>query len=105
MKRVPALASLLLLSCLATAAHAAESAAARLNTLYAEYWEENLELNPLTATFAGDPRYNGELPNILALEFERKTHAFEKKYLDRARAIGPKELSGQDRLSYDIFTL
>jgi uncharacterized protein (DUF885 family) len=105
MKRVPALASLLFLSCLAFGAHAAESAAARLNTLYAEFWEENLKLNPLTATFAGDPRYNGELPNFLAPEFEQQTRAFEKKYLDRARAIGPAELSGQDRLSYDIFTL
>ena len=62
--------------------------AAQLNTLYAEFWEENLKLNPITATFAGDPRYNAELPNFLAPEFEKQTRAFEQKYLDRARAIG-----------------
>ena len=73
--------------------------------MYAEFWEENLKLNPLTATFAGDPRYNAELPNFLAPEFEEKTRAFEQKYLDRARAIGTEGLTGQDRLSYDIFTL
>ena len=100
-----ALASLLLFFCVAGAAHAADAAAARLSTLYAEFWEENLRLNPLTATFAGDARYNAELPNFLAPEFEQQSRAFEKKYLERARAIGTAGLNGQDRLSYDIFTL
>ncbi|HEV7609191.1 MAG TPA: DUF885 family protein [Steroidobacteraceae bacterium] len=79
--------------------------AAQLNSMYAEFWEEDLALNPLTATFAGDPRYNAELPNFLAPEFDAKTRAFERKYLDRARAIGTEGLTGQDRLSYDVFTL
>jgi len=104
MTRLKLLASLLL-SCCAIAAHAADDAAAKLNTLYAEFWEENLRLNPITATFAGDPRYNAELPNFLTPEFEKKTRDFEQKYLDRARAIGTKDLAGQDRLSYDVFTL
>jgi uncharacterized protein (DUF885 family) len=90
-------------------AHAApirkETRAAQLNTLYAEFWEDNLRLDPITATFAGDPRYNGELPNILSLDYEKETRAFHQKYLDRARAIGTDGLTGQDRLSYDIFTL
>ena len=73
---------------LAGAAHAADTRAAQLNTLYAEFWEENLKLNPVSATFAGDPRYNAELPNFLAPEFEEKSRAFEQKYLDAARAIG-----------------
>jgi uncharacterized protein (DUF885 family) len=96
------LASLLLAS---SVAGAADNAAAQLNTMYAEFWEENLKLNPLTATFAGDPRYNAELPNFLAPEFEARAKAFEQKYLDRARAIGTDGLTGQDRLSYDVFTL
>ena len=62
--------------------------------MYAEFWEENLKLNPVTATFAGDPRYNAELPNFLSPEFEEKTRDFEQKYLDRARAIGTKSLTG-----------
>ena len=73
--------------------------------MYAEFWEDYLKLNPITATFAGDPRYNAELPNFLTPEFEKQSRAFEKKYLDRARAIGTEGLTGQDRLSYDIFTL
>ncbi len=105
MTRLKLLAALLLTCCAVDTAPAAESRAAQLNTLYAEFWEENLKLNPITATFAGDPRYNAEMPNLLAPEFEQRTREFQRKYLDRARTIGSDGLSGQDRLSYDIFTL
>ena len=109
MKRLVLLASMLLCAATSGIVHAAageqEARAAQLNTLYAEFWEDYLRLNPLTATFAGDPRYNAEFPNFLAPEYGRQTKAFEKKYLDRARAIGTEGLTGQDRLSYDIFTL
>ena len=101
MKRATALVSLLLVACAAMGAERA----AQLDTLYAEYWEDYLKLNPITATFAGDPRYNAELPNILAPEFEQQSKAYHQKYLDRAKAIGTEGLAGQDRLSYEIFTL
>jgi uncharacterized protein (DUF885 family) len=82
---------------------------ADLGNVYAEFWEENLRMNPLLATIAGDPRYNGELPNYLSVEFLEQNRAFHQKYLDRARVIagdkGTEELTGQDRLSYEIFTL
>jgi len=97
--------ALLLLFAFTGAAHAAEDSAARLSRMYGEFWEENLVLNPLTATYAGDTRYNAELPNFLSPEYQERTRAFHQKYLARARAIGPKGLAGQDRLSYDIFTL
>src|SRR5690349_6990742 len=91
---------------LAAASQAADSGrAAQLGALYGEFWEENLRLNPLTATYAGDPRYNGELPNSFSLEYQEQQRAFQKRYLDRALAIGAEGLDGQDRLSYDIFTL
>jgi uncharacterized protein (DUF885 family) len=105
MKRVALLVSVCALAITSGLAHAAESRAAQLNTMYAEFWEENLKLNPLTATFAGDPRYNAELPNFFSPEFEAQSKAFEQKYLERARAIGTEGLTGQDRLSWDIFTL
>jgi uncharacterized protein (DUF885 family) len=90
---------------LVASAHAADDRAAQLNSLYGEYWEENLALHPLTATYAGDPRHNAELPNLLSKEYEARERAFEQKYLDRARAIGSVGLTGQDRLSFEIFTL
>ena len=94
-----------LLALASAGAHSADNRAAELGKLYGEFWEENLKLNPITATFAGDPRYNGELPNFLSEEFEMQDRAFHQKYLDRARAIGDQGLKGQDRLSYEIFTL
>ena len=97
--------SLLVLASVAGAADSPAQKTENLGKLYAEFWEENLKLNPIVATFAGDPRYNGELPNFLSAEFEAQDRAFHQKYLDRARAIGVDGLTGQDRLSYEIFTL
>jgi uncharacterized protein (DUF885 family) len=84
----------------------AEDAAAKvkqLDAMYAEYWEENLKLNPITATFMGDPRYNDQLPNFLSAESRAKQEEFDKRWLAKAQAIGPDGLEGQARLSYDIF--
>jgi uncharacterized protein (DUF885 family) len=96
----------------ATAAPAATEAAAKtdvtalaaqLETLYAEYWEESLALNPLQATFVGDPRYNDQLPNFLSAEQRLKQHDFNQKWLDRVSALDGAALDGQARISYDIF--
>ncbi len=76
--------------------------AAELDKLYVEYWEESLKLNPLTATFVGDPRYNDQLPNFLSQEFREKSLAFTKSWLAKFEALDPSALEGQARLSYDI---
>src|SRR5688572_2144259 len=101
---LPALFLMVTIAGMAGAADTTRSVA-RLNQLYADFWEENLKLNPLQATYAGDPRYNAELPNFLSRDHELIARAFQRKYLDAAKAIGPDGLEGQDRLSYDIFTL
>ena len=55
--------------------------AARLDALYAQFWEEYLELSPLAATFQGDPRYNDRLPNILSEAYRQETHDFHTRWL------------------------
>jgi uncharacterized protein (DUF885 family) len=85
------------------AAQAEETKAQKLDRLYAEYWEQVLEINPITATFIGDPRYNDQLPNFLTAETRAKGEAFDRKWLKTIEAIGPDGLDGQARLSYDIF--
>src|ERR1044071_5776879 len=102
MNRRLRIAFLFAIASLVGGAQAADRAAG-LGKLYDEFWEESLKLDPLDATFAGDPRYNGELPNFLSQEYEDQSRAFQQKYLDRARAIGADGLAGQDRLSYEIF--
>ena len=99
-------ASLLLISnALAAGLANAADEAAKLGKLYGEFWEENLKRNPLLATGAGDPRYNAELPNFLSADYQRESKAFHEKYLAAAKAIGSRGLTGQDQLSYEIFTL
>jgi len=81
----------------------AAAKARQLDALYAEYWEENLKLNPITATFIGDPRYNDQLPNFFTAESRAEQKAFDEKWLAKVQAIDPEGLDGQARLSYDIF--
>ena len=77
--------------------------AAELEKLYADFWEASLELNPIQATFVGDPRYNDRLPNFLSAESRKEQHDFDQSWLDKVNAIDPEVLDGQARLSYDIF--
>ena len=86
-----------------TAGEAATDKAARLEALYAEYWEALLELNPLQATFQGDPRYNDRLPNFLSEDYRDRSEAFTRDWLQRIEAVGPAGLEGQALLSYEIF--
>ncbi len=81
----------------------AEDKAERLDALYARYWEEMLALNPLAATYQGDPRYNDQLPNFLSPEYIEKSRAFTRRWLETVQAVGAEGLQGQDLLSYQIF--
>ena len=81
----------------------ADDSAQRLETLYAEYWEEQLKRNPLRATAIGDARYHGELTNTLTPEFRAESERLERAWLARVRAVDASALSGQAKLSHDIF--
>src|SRR5690606_25789943 len=87
----------------ATAQAPVTDKAAQLDQLYAQYWEELLALNPLQATFQGDPRFNDQLPNFFTSEYRERSEAFTRDWLGRIEAIGPEGLQGQDLLSYEIF--
>ena len=67
------------------------------------YYEENLKLNPLSATDQGDKRYNDLLPNDITQDFIAKTKASNEKYLANIGKIDPKSLSEEDKTAYDIF--
>jgi len=77
--------------------------AAQLDKLYAQFWEESLRLNPIQATFQGDPRYNDQLPNFLSADYRKRSHEFTQHWLDKVQKIGPGGLQGQDLISYEIF--
>ncbi|HEV2607730.1 MAG TPA: DUF885 domain-containing protein, partial [Xanthomonadaceae bacterium] len=77
--------------------------AAQLDKLYTDFWEASLKLNPIQATFVGDPRYNDQLPNFLAKDYIDETNRFNAEWLAKAKAIGSDGLTGQALLSYNIF--
>jgi len=77
--------------------------AKQLEKLYADYWEANLKLNPITATFMGDARYNDQMPNFLTAEYRKQVHDLNQSWLDKALAIDGSKLDGSARISYDIF--
>lgn len=81
----------------------AAARAARLTTLYAEYWEEVLKLNPIQATFQGDARYNDQLPDFGSAEYRGQVRSFNERWLNTIEAVGSEGLQGQDLLSYRIF--
>ncbi|HET7267325.1 MAG TPA: DUF885 family protein [Oleiagrimonas sp.] len=77
--------------------------AAKLKQVYADYWEANLKLHPLLATFQGDPRYNDKLPNMLSADYRQRQHDFTTKWLKKVQSIGSDGLSGHALISYKIF--
>lgn len=88
----------------ATAAgSAAQAPAEALNALYAAYFDDLLALYPLLATSIGDDRYNDQYPNTLSAEFRERSRAFHERYLREAEAIGGSGLTGEDRVSYEVF--
>ena len=87
----------------ASAAPAQADKAQRLDALYEQYWEEVLRMNPVQATFQGDPRYNDQLPDFLSADFRAQARAFNARWLKTIEDIGPAGLTGQDLLSYEIF--
>lgn len=77
--------------------------AAEFNQLFADYWEANLKLNPINATFIGDTRYNAEMPNFYTADYRKQVHDMNQAWLDKALALDGSRLQGPARISYDIF--
>ena len=85
----------------ATTVNAATSE--QLNALFEQYFEEYLKMNPLLATYIGDNRYNDQLPNFIGPEYLARQHDMNERYLAAIRKFDPATLSGEDRISYEIF--
>ena len=78
-----------------------------LDALFHEYDEEFLRLNPIFATFRGDPRFNDQWGphDFLSDEYAQAMHELNQRYLARLLEIDPEGLDPQDRSSFDIFKL
>ena len=77
------------------------SAQPQLNALLDEDLKATLRRNPITATVRGIPGYNDLLPDLSLAELARE-RARERRALERLKALDPKALHGQDRISYEL---
>jgi uncharacterized protein (DUF885 family) len=76
-----------------------------LHALFDEHFERDLELNPLSATFIGDYRYNDRLANGNSPEYIAEATAMDEEFLARLLEIDREQLGYQDQLSYDLFKI
>ncbi|CAN5220608.1 DUF885 family protein [soil metagenome] len=81
----------------------AEAAEKRLNELVEAHFEAELELDPLSATFIGDHRFDDRLANSIGPEHRQKSRQLEEDYLEKIRQIDPESLQGQALLTHQIF--
>ena len=72
------------------------------NQMLEEYYEEDLKLNPLKATMAGDNRYNNSFPNNLSDEHQAATKAFYTSFLNRLTQFKNEDLSESEQMSKAI---
>ncbi len=78
---------------------------ASLHALFDEFFERGLELNPMRASTIGDYRFNDRFANSIGPEHREASHQLNEIFLARLLNIDRKQLSRQDRLSYDMFRL
>jgi uncharacterized protein (DUF885 family) len=75
---------------------------AELGKLFANYWEDNLKLNPFLATSAGDNRFNDQFPNDQTAAHRAKELAMCNKYLEALKPFEKASLNATDRESVDL---
>jgi uncharacterized protein (DUF885 family) len=76
-----------------------------MTELFEEYAERYVEMNPISATFQGDYRFNDRMANSFSPEYRAASTAMNEEFLQRLLEIDREQLSYQDQMSYDMFRL
>lgn len=82
---------------------AAPATPAGMDRIYADYWEEFLAANPISATFYGDNRYNDRFGATTSAAANADTRRIAEKYLALTADLDPAGLPASDRISFDLF--
>jgi len=80
-----------------------QSESEKANALFQAYFDESMQMNPISATYVGINDYNDRFSPPINQQTLAQSLAFEEKYLAKIKAIDATALSGQDWLSYQIF--
>ncbi|RQO65636.1 DUF885 domain-containing protein [Pedobacter sp. KBW01] len=66
-----------------------------------QYYQDGLKLNPISATYIGDERYDDLLPNDGSQAYIKAYKAFNERYLDSLGKYDRANLNANDKLSFD----
>jgi len=72
------------------------------NSLLENYYEDGLKLNPLSATAAGDNRYNDQFPNTLSEAYGDSLENYYTSYKDSLSNYKDSELNETEQMSKAI---
>lgn len=75
---------------------------AAFDSLLAQYYEKRLQLYPLEATAAGDPRYDKQLPIDISLAYRDSLKSFYSSYLAQLRNVDTTAFSEERKISYEV---
>jgi len=73
-----------------------------LHRLFENYYQESLQLDPISATFTGAHQYDNQLANDGAVTYLKAKEQFDKKYLQLLTAFSRQSLNTADRISFDV---
>ena len=73
-----------------------------LNTIFENYYQEGLKLNPINATNEGDSRYNDQFPELITDEYKSKQKKYYSNYLEQVSKFDSIELTDIDFMSKSI---
>ena len=91
----------ILCSCAFTTAYG-QQRNTQLHQLFENYYQESLQQDPISATFAGDHRYDDLLANDISASYSKQKEQFDKKYLHLLSGYDRGSLNSADRISYDV---
>jgi uncharacterized protein (DUF885 family) len=69
------------------------------DSLAENYYQEGLKLNPLSATFQGDRRYNDTLPNFLSEKYQKHLREYHTDYQDQLKDFADDQLSEGQKMT------
>ena len=90
-----------LLATVALGAAPKPDANARLDRFMDQYWQYVLRTSPETATYLGDPRYNGRLSDVSRAAV-LKDYAAQRAFLAKAEAFKDADLDADHRLDKEL---
>ncbi len=82
---------------------ASNAETAKLYRVVETYYNEYLVLNPLLASELGDHRFDDRFGDYASASWMADSLGIEQEALERLAAIDPKQLRGEDLLTYEAF--